>query len=206
MDYNLDTSEKKEEILKAASECFSRYGFEKTTLEDIGKLVGLNKASLYYYYKNKETIFAEVISIEVDNAIKKIKEDLKNINGCKNKILVYIKSKIKFLKEVMNLHNLSVETMRSIQPIFKNLYNEACDSEINFISEILENCIKNKEIINCDAKKVAKTIITITDAIKLKLIQNSESKYSSSIDYNKFLDEVLFTISLIIDGLINRNQ
>jgi AcrR family transcriptional regulator len=200
----LDLSKKKEEILKAASECFSRYGFEKTTLEDIGKLVGLNKASLYYYYKNKETIFAEVIAIEVQNAIKKIQEDLKDIKGCKNKISVYIKSKINFLKKVMNLHNLSVETMRSIQPIFKNLYNEACDQEVHFISKILKNCIKNNEIINCDTKKVAKTIITITDAIKLKLVQNSESISPTSIDYNKFLEEVLFTISLIIDGLKNK--
>ena len=57
----MDTSPKKQEILKAASECFARFGYEKTTLDDIGKMVGLNKASLYYYYKNKEDIFAEVV-------------------------------------------------------------------------------------------------------------------------------------------------
>ena len=42
--------DKREQILKAAAECLSQYGYEKTTLSDIGKLVGLNKASLYYYY------------------------------------------------------------------------------------------------------------------------------------------------------------
>ena len=192
---------KKEKILKAASECFSRYGFEKTTLEDIGKLVGLNKASLYYYYKNKETIFAEVISIEVDKALKKIREDLKEINDCKNKITIYIKSKINFLKQVMNLHNLSLETFRSIQPVFKNLYNSACQTEINFVSEILDTCIKNEEIINCDTKKIANIIITIMDAIKLKQIQDSNSQFASNIDYNKYLEDVTYTISLIIDGL-----
>jgi len=50
----------KERIGQAAMECFERYGLEKTTLEDIAKTVGLNKTSLYYYYKNKEDIFIEV--------------------------------------------------------------------------------------------------------------------------------------------------
>lgn len=192
---------KKEEILKAAGECFSRYGFEKTTLEDIGKSVGLNKASLYYYYKNKESIFKEVIQIEIDKALKKIREDLKNVTDCENKISIYIKSKINFFKQVMNLHNLSLETIKSIQPFFKNIYNNACECEINFISEILETCIKNEEIINCDTKKIANTIITIMDAIKLKHMQDTNSLFVSDIDNNKYLEDVTYTVSLIINGL-----
>ena len=50
----------KEKIRAAAYKCVARYGFEKTTLDDIAKEVGLNKASLYYYYKNKEDIFLEI--------------------------------------------------------------------------------------------------------------------------------------------------
>jgi AcrR family transcriptional regulator len=62
----VEAFEKKKEILKAASDCFARYGYEKTTLDDIGKMVGLNKASLYYYYKNKEAIFSEVVFEETE--------------------------------------------------------------------------------------------------------------------------------------------
>ena len=50
----------KERIGKAAMECFVQYGLDKTTLDDIAKKIGLNKASLYYYYKNKEDIFLEI--------------------------------------------------------------------------------------------------------------------------------------------------
>lgn len=197
----MEISEKKHEILKAASECFSRYGYEKTTLEDIGRLVGLNKASLYYYYKNKESIFGEVIFLEVDKALAKIKEELKNISGCKNKISTYIRSKINVLRELMNFHNLSVETIRSIQPIFKNLYGEVCECEVIFVSEILNTCIKNKEIKNCDAKKIAKIIITIMDAVKLKYIQDLNTQFLLNFDYEKYIEEATYTISLIIDGL-----
>ena len=36
----MELQDKKAEIQKAASECFARYGYEKTTLDDIGRLVG----------------------------------------------------------------------------------------------------------------------------------------------------------------------
>lgn len=94
-----------------------------------------------------------------------------------------------------------VETMKSILPLFKDLYGEACDIEINLISEILETCIKNKEIIDCDTKRVAKAIITIMDAIKLKLIQEPEIKCISNLNIKKYLEEVIFPISLMLDGL-----
>ncbi|MFX0062900.1 MAG: TetR/AcrR family transcriptional regulator [Candidatus Hermodarchaeota archaeon] len=36
--------------MDAASDCFAKYGYRKTTLEDISKIVGVRKASLYYYW------------------------------------------------------------------------------------------------------------------------------------------------------------
>ena len=48
----LKKEEKKQMILKAAAECFSKNGYDKTTLDEIGHKVSLNKATLYYYYSS----------------------------------------------------------------------------------------------------------------------------------------------------------
>ncbi|ULT26448.1 TetR/AcrR family transcriptional regulator [Sphingobacterium sp. E70] len=64
----------KERIGQAAMECFERYGLEKTTLDDIAKAVGLNKTSLYYYYKNKEDIFIEVAIREGESFINTLQQ------------------------------------------------------------------------------------------------------------------------------------
>ena len=42
---------RKEAILDVAREMFTKVGYEKTTLDKIGKAVGLSKQSLYYYVK-----------------------------------------------------------------------------------------------------------------------------------------------------------
>jgi AcrR family transcriptional regulator len=46
-----------ERILAAAFERFSRYGFRRTSMEDIAAEAGVSRAALYLQFRNKEEIF-----------------------------------------------------------------------------------------------------------------------------------------------------
>jgi AcrR family transcriptional regulator len=52
---------KRARILGGAVELISRFGLEKTTVEDIAQKAGLKPASVYYYFSSKEEVFAAVI-------------------------------------------------------------------------------------------------------------------------------------------------
>ena len=202
----MDISPKKQEILKAARECFARFGYEKTTLDDIGKMVGLNKASLYYYYKNKEAIFAEVVFFEAEQYMQALYAKIQDTRGCREKILTYLKEKFRYMQKVMNLHNLSVESLRSIQPFFEKIYADFYEKEVNFIADILATCMKNDEIKPCDSKRIAKSILAVTDAIKLKALQGKDVRFADKTVYQKVEDEVVFIVSLILDGMITSHK
>ncbi|HUF52754.1 MAG TPA: helix-turn-helix domain-containing protein [Dehalococcoidia bacterium] len=49
-------------ILGAATTLFARYGFKRTTMEDIATESGLSRASLYLQFRNKEDIFRALAS------------------------------------------------------------------------------------------------------------------------------------------------
>lgn len=51
-------SVRRAEILEAAKLCFLRYGYGKTSLDDIAKQCGLSRPLLYRKFANKEAIFA----------------------------------------------------------------------------------------------------------------------------------------------------
>jgi len=51
--------EKKQKITEAAKELFFRFGFSKTSMDDIAVQSGMAKPTLYYYYDNKEAIFKQ---------------------------------------------------------------------------------------------------------------------------------------------------
>jgi AcrR family transcriptional regulator len=50
----------RDQIVHAATEYFSRYGYEKTTVSDLAKAIGFSKAYIYKFFNSKQAI-GEVI-------------------------------------------------------------------------------------------------------------------------------------------------
>ncbi|MEA3341980.1 MAG: TetR/AcrR family transcriptional regulator [Chloroflexota bacterium] len=53
------SEERRAQIIQAALACFSRKGYNKTTMDDIVAESGLSKGSLYWYFKSKDELFTE---------------------------------------------------------------------------------------------------------------------------------------------------
>ena len=75
---------KRESILSAAQVQFSRYGFRRTSMEDIAKETGVSRASLYSHFENKEEIFrtlsAELHERALADAERHLKEEGRDIS------------------------------------------------------------------------------------------------------------------------------
>jgi len=50
----------RERILDAAFKLFGRYGFKRTSMEDIASEAALSRGALYLQFRNKEDIFREL--------------------------------------------------------------------------------------------------------------------------------------------------
>jgi AcrR family transcriptional regulator len=197
----MKVSARKEVILKAAGECFARYGYEKTTLDDIGKLVNLNKASLYYYYKNKESIFTEVILLESERYIQSLQARVAQLNACDEKIIYYLIERLKYYQQVINLHQLSIKTLQGVEPLFHELYQQVMEKEEAFIARLLDECIKTEYYQKTNTKLIAKSLLTVADAIKHKNMQQANVQFASEVNYSQIETEITFIINLILNGL-----
>jgi AcrR family transcriptional regulator len=52
--YKIDVKEK---IVDAALVTFSKYGYDRTRMEDVAEAAKVSKGRLYLYFKNKEELF-----------------------------------------------------------------------------------------------------------------------------------------------------
>jgi AcrR family transcriptional regulator len=55
------SAERRAQIIEAALACFTRRGYNNTTMDDIVAESGLSKGSLYWYFKSKDELFAEAM-------------------------------------------------------------------------------------------------------------------------------------------------
>ena len=87
---------RKQEFLDAAIDVFSEIGYERATINDILKKVGVTKGSFYYYFKSKEDVLkaaasrqAEILIGIIRNVSDSEEETLNKINSIVHKILEY---------------------------------------------------------------------------------------------------------------------
>lgn len=55
---------KRERVLGAAKELFSRFGFKKATVDEIAEGAGLSKRTLYEVFESKEALLADLVMAE----------------------------------------------------------------------------------------------------------------------------------------------
>ena len=62
-----DVSDRHAEILETAAKVFLRYGYKKTSMDDIARAAGLSRQGLYFHFKSKEELFRATILSIMDN-------------------------------------------------------------------------------------------------------------------------------------------
>ncbi len=55
------STQKRNQLLNAALDVFSVYGFNGASLDEIAQLAQMHKSNIFYYYENKEALYIEVL-------------------------------------------------------------------------------------------------------------------------------------------------
>lgn len=149
--------ERRAQILNAAGRLFARFGLKKTSLEDIAESVGLAKTSIYYYFPKKEDLFKAVIQNESETLLLKLREAINQSPTPQLKIRAYFITRMEYLKELMNLYQLTSPEARELMPMIERERNRFFKSEKDLMLEILTEGIDKQifEIGNPEFASVA---------------------------------------------------
>ncbi|MCG8618241.1 MAG: TetR/AcrR family transcriptional regulator [Desulfobacterales bacterium] len=197
-------TDKREEIRRVASQCFAHFGFSKTTMDDIGRQVGLNKASLYYYYKNKEAIFCEIIEAEGEAFLADLKEKIHPLDGWDQKIQAYLLERQRYFQQTTNLHKLSVKTADQLQfqPMFRELADRFAKGEVSLINKILDQALEAGQIRESDTERTARVILSVANSLKNEHmgIRKTDLTMDDAV-FKSIEEDTRFAVGLILDGL-----
>jgi AcrR family transcriptional regulator len=94
-----ETKDKKQLILDAAETLLHKYGYSKTSLDDIAKEAGLGKGTIYYYFESKEEIFIAVAKDHSDKYFSLIKKSIASKKGFADKFATSLHMPIKLVYE-----------------------------------------------------------------------------------------------------------
>lgn len=87
----------RENIIKVAGRLFAKSGYESTSMYEISKSAGMEKASLYYHFKDKDQLFGAVMESvwsKMAAYLRKLTSDKKFMKKPPRYILAYIVGRI----------------------------------------------------------------------------------------------------------------
>ena len=187
----------RENILTIAQEIFSKYGYKKTTLDDIANAVRKGKSSLYYYFSSKEDLFQEVVQKEADILrVELSKVLMKNISP-EEKLKDYIMTKITTYRQLANFYNAIENDLAAVEFVDK-IKSQYDQEEIRMMKRILLEGARRGKFAVRDFTLVA---IGITTAIRGLEMPLSAGPYKST-DLEKSVDAI---VRIINYGIMKRD-
>jgi AcrR family transcriptional regulator len=90
-------SEKRTQILSHAKKRFERFGFNKTTVDEIARDASISKRTLYQEFENKGKILEELFMFEALSVRKAILNQINKIVEPAEKLQTYIRLALKYL-------------------------------------------------------------------------------------------------------------
>lgn len=169
----------KEKIVESALISFSKYGYDRTRMEDIAGAAKVSKGTLYLYFRSKEELFYAIS----ERNITKLKEQLSTLFTTKKEDLILNVEKFydNFHKEIgqdfeKEFFEIIAESSRNSR-LQKMLYEQRIktfDVIIEYLNLQVQRGFINK---NTDIKAIAAGLVSLFDGLSIsKVLGISESK------------------------------
>jgi AcrR family transcriptional regulator len=84
----------REEILATMRSVVHRYGFRKTTMDDIARAMGRERSSLYYYFPSRDELIRAFIEAELMEMAKVVRAEVARQKDAISRIRAYVVSRL----------------------------------------------------------------------------------------------------------------
>lgn len=182
----MDKDERREIIVQKARELCAKFGYKKTTMDDIAFSCGIGKTTLYYYFKSKEEIFKVVINKEFNEFKDYISKVLSDIDDPHDKLKAFILNRAMRVKELANFYSTLKDEYLEHYAFIERERQKFTEWEISVLKEIIEDGIQKGIFKEIDPKTTAVVL-----AFALKGLEYPWVVQQTKIELEKAVDMML---------------
>ena len=141
MQNSTDQTNPAQKILLAAYDCLSTRGYANVTMRNIADEADVALSQLTYYFKNKETLFTEVINRMASQYIREIETRMGAAADLNEKIVSLSQFFKEMLRDKPKLLKLFIDF--TAQALWIPSFREQVDSLFVSLTVLIEKCILN---------------------------------------------------------------
>lgn len=192
----LDKDEVKDAIVNVARHIFSRFGFRKTTMDEIAIASRKGKSSIYYYFASKEEIFKAVVEKEASI----MKDELLNAHNeaesPAQKLKMHVLVRMRTMEKLANFYSAIKDDYLSHLDFIDKVRKKYDEEEIQMMENILIEGVEKGTFEIEDTALAATAIVTVLKGMEIPLFWGVEEQ-----DVERRLDHL---IHILFHGVMKR--
>lgn len=196
-----ERNERVKMIIEASQKRFGLYGLEKTSMREIAEDLKLSKASLYYYFPDKESLYKAVVEKEQTEFIAKITERIFSIHEPEQLLLEYANARLSYFRTLLNLSRLRLEAYSGLKPGFMGTIQMFKEKEKEIIKKIFEEGIRNGKFFINDTDQTASLFLDLLRGLRISLINEKKTLFIEQEEYDLLFDKTIAFTNIFIKGL-----
>jgi AcrR family transcriptional regulator len=204
MNYSNTASERTDKvqmIIEASQRRFGLYGLEKTSMREIADDLNLSKASLYYYFPDKESLYRAVVEKEQTEFISRISERISSFHEPEQLLLEYANARLSYFRTLLNLSRLRLESYSGIKPVFRETILRFKEKEKEIVKRIFEKGITSGVFFIKDTDQTASLYLDLLKGLRITVVNEKKTLFIEQDEYDLLLEKTIAFTNIFIGGI-----
>ena len=166
---------KQNEIFHASLRLFARFGYQKTTMDDVAAEVGMTKGNVYFYVSGKRDLYEKAVSLALQEWREKVADAVARVDDVVEKFAVMAKLSFEYLVDNEDLRAILVKdpSIFTLTPREDRFY-EINLGAIQLIKDIITQGIAEGRFLPVDVDHTSELFFSIYIMFLIKRYVKSE--------------------------------
>ncbi|KAF0220271.1 MAG: TetR family transcriptional [Geobacteraceae bacterium] len=183
----------RDRLLNVALQLFAQKGFESTSVREIASAAEVTKPTIYYYFKNKEGLYLELLGHICGTIEKTVMLSLVPHGTARSRIVLFVQGIIDSIENNENRTLLYVLFLDSRRDILSRFHERIRNFIVAIINEIIMDGIKRNEFKAENIQYVSRSLLASIllfgyDQLFIQSAKYDKTEAESMLD--KLLDQI----------------
>ncbi len=194
----VNKEEFRKKVIVTAGQIFSRYGFRKTTMDEIARELKMGKSSIYYYFESKEEIFEAVVLYEANILRNELTTAIKSVESPVEKMRSYVFVRMKTFEKLSNYYNAIFDKNLAHFDFIENIRSRYDREELAILRLLLWHGTREKVFNVANSEYTALAIQTTLKGLEVPLFWMKKE-----VNIGNRLDAIL---NVLFNGILRKQQ
>jgi AcrR family transcriptional regulator len=188
-------------IISAAQKLFGVYGAEKTSMREIADDLHMSKASIYYYFPDKENLYKAVLEKEQNVFLETLEKDIRHNPDPAECLMRYALKRLSYFKYLVNLGRIRPVSIPDFKPLIGESFRVFREKEKIIVMQILGEGKEKGQFRIENTYETASLFLDILRGLRSVFINNKKLFSIDNKEYKELSHQVAAATDIFIKGL-----